>query len=295
MAIIGVLVAIAIPVFSSQLEKSREAVDFSSIRSAYSELMTAVMADDESAVFNGKPIRQSDGVYKVTVSPLKQQKDGFDTNISEMSIGGVSSSEWVGSPKAAGTATVEYIPNLEKLTISWGNTYGYKYSSMASSDFADKTVPLTPETADQRMAADIDAVSSIASCFLGMTKEEILEATGLPSEYQGRLNNNEGTAILTYRNQNGTNPQIRGNVEHLRELGYSGDISAPASNSFSNSANRTFFSDYMNSGAEAHVKIGKIKYDKNDKAVSVTAWVERVNNNGGDVPSELKNIVVTSD
>ena len=161
-AIIGVLVAIAIPVFSSQLEKSREAVDFSSIRSAYSELMTAVMADDESAVFNGKPIRQSDGVYKVTVSPLKQQKDGFDTNISEMSIGGVSSSEWVGSPKAAGTATVEYIPNLEKLTISWGNTYGYKYSSMASSDFADKTVPLTPETADQRMAADIDAVSSIA-------------------------------------------------------------------------------------------------------------------------------------
>ena len=34
-AIIGVLVAIAIPIFTSQLERSREAVDLSDVRSAY--------------------------------------------------------------------------------------------------------------------------------------------------------------------------------------------------------------------------------------------------------------------
>ena len=38
-AIIGVLVAIAIPVFTSQLEKSREATDLANVRAAYAEVM----------------------------------------------------------------------------------------------------------------------------------------------------------------------------------------------------------------------------------------------------------------
>ena len=39
-AIIAVLVAIAIPIFTSQLEKSREATDLANIRSAYAEATT---------------------------------------------------------------------------------------------------------------------------------------------------------------------------------------------------------------------------------------------------------------
>jgi len=39
-AIIAVLVAIAIPVFSTQLEKSRESTDLANIRSAYAEAIT---------------------------------------------------------------------------------------------------------------------------------------------------------------------------------------------------------------------------------------------------------------
>ncbi|MFR7899870.1 MAG: pilin [Ruminococcus sp.] len=42
-AIIGVLVAIAIPIFTSQLERSREAVDLSDVRSAYAEVMMAAI------------------------------------------------------------------------------------------------------------------------------------------------------------------------------------------------------------------------------------------------------------
>lgn len=42
-AIIGVLVAIAIPIFTSQLERSREAVDLSDVRSAYAEVMWAAI------------------------------------------------------------------------------------------------------------------------------------------------------------------------------------------------------------------------------------------------------------
>ena len=45
-AIIAVLVAIAIPVFSSQLEKSREAVDAANIRAAYAEISADALTGD---------------------------------------------------------------------------------------------------------------------------------------------------------------------------------------------------------------------------------------------------------
>ncbi len=44
-AIIAVLVAIAIPVFTSQLEKSREATDLANIRSAYASAIVKYLDD----------------------------------------------------------------------------------------------------------------------------------------------------------------------------------------------------------------------------------------------------------
>jgi len=46
-AIIAVLVAIAIPIFTSQLEKSKEATDLANVRAAYAEV-TAAYLDDNS-------------------------------------------------------------------------------------------------------------------------------------------------------------------------------------------------------------------------------------------------------
>ena len=63
-AIIAVLVAIAIPVFTSQLEKSREATDISNIRSAYAEAMAEYLSSG------------ADDAYYSEVS-LKQQVDGW--------------------------------------------------------------------------------------------------------------------------------------------------------------------------------------------------------------------------
>ncbi len=45
-AIIAVLVAIAIPVFTSQLEKSREATDMANVRSAYAALVTGYLGEN---------------------------------------------------------------------------------------------------------------------------------------------------------------------------------------------------------------------------------------------------------
>lgn len=46
-AIIAVLVAVAIPVFTTQLEKSREATDLANIRAAYAEASVAALEADD--------------------------------------------------------------------------------------------------------------------------------------------------------------------------------------------------------------------------------------------------------
>ena len=66
-AIIGVLVAISIPIFTSQLEKSREAVDAANIRAAYAEIMADAITDDLPA-----------DMSKYSVE-LKQETDGWQT------------------------------------------------------------------------------------------------------------------------------------------------------------------------------------------------------------------------
>ena len=45
-AIIAILVAIAIPTFSNQLEKAREATDLANLRSAYAEVMACSLTGD---------------------------------------------------------------------------------------------------------------------------------------------------------------------------------------------------------------------------------------------------------
>lgn len=114
-AIIGVLVAIAIPIFTSQLERSREAVDLSDVRSAYAEVMMAAITGDTSATYtkdSGQTIYEN-GEYSITVTPLKQQKDGWQTPL-PITIGGVSSNAgdtyWKGIPGPKGYCVITYHP-----------------------------------------------------------------------------------------------------------------------------------------------------------------------------------------
>lgn len=88
-AIIGVLVAISIPIFTSQLEKSRDAVTLSNIRAAYAEVQAAYLTQDTSATSNqtitqnGQTITikpaTSNGTQEITISDVvaKGQADGL--------------------------------------------------------------------------------------------------------------------------------------------------------------------------------------------------------------------------
>lgn len=104
-AIIAVLVGVSIPIFTSQLEKSREATDLANVRSAYSQVMMAAITEDTSS-----PLYQS-GIYQLTV-PLKQAQNGWTMNTDNLTIGGISyadSVHWLGrNPKAKGRCRVYY-------------------------------------------------------------------------------------------------------------------------------------------------------------------------------------------
>jgi len=102
-AIIAVLVAIAIPVMTNQLEKAREATDAANIRSAYAEVSVEILLGNEAA-----PVREVD---------LKQKVAGWSAG-SEIELP-VPEAKITGTPKpgkkcivtgdsATGEITLEY-------------------------------------------------------------------------------------------------------------------------------------------------------------------------------------------
>ena len=80
-AIIGVLVAISIPIFTAQLEKSREAVDEANIRSAYAEAMAALLSETSDTT-NHVTYTPGTGTNPATAVKtgivIKQQKEGWE-------------------------------------------------------------------------------------------------------------------------------------------------------------------------------------------------------------------------
>ena len=89
-AIIAVLVAISIPIFTSQLEKSREAVDAANIRAAYAEVMSAELTGDTTTATTGIKVdqKQTKANWQTTIdwpkdfdsANMKAPKDGASAN-----------------------------------------------------------------------------------------------------------------------------------------------------------------------------------------------------------------------
>ena len=73
-AIIAVLVAISIPIFTSQLEKSREATDLANIRSAYAQVQSAALLDSKKTA-DGVTYTEADHSYSMTVTAVQAQEN----------------------------------------------------------------------------------------------------------------------------------------------------------------------------------------------------------------------------
>ena len=97
-AIIGVLVAISIPIFTSQLEKSREATDAANIRSHYAQVMAEAISSGQNV--NGKDLY---GAVQ-----LKQTTDGWSSDSVKNNLESIYGGHIDGTPTAGGTAWVEF-------------------------------------------------------------------------------------------------------------------------------------------------------------------------------------------
>lgn len=114
-AIVAILAAISIPIFTRQLEASREATDLANVRSAYAEVMAAVMIEDTE--------------NEVKVVKLKQKKAKWQSH-DPVTIGGVmhyndqgDTANWIGYPVPGGECEVSYQPNSGVL-FNWKGKNG---------------------------------------------------------------------------------------------------------------------------------------------------------------------------
>lgn len=135
--IIGVLVAISIPVFASQTEKSREATDLSNVRAAYAEVMAEAITENME--------------YQKKTVLLKQKQDDWQSADS-VTIGGITHAKgeedtdhWKGIPGAGGTCTVSF-DSKKGILFDWTGGSGDGNESGPAIDFKENIHEIVENT-----------------------------------------------------------------------------------------------------------------------------------------------------
>lgn len=111
-AIVAVLISVAVPVLSSQLERSREAVDLANVRSAYAQVSTEALL----------------GNTDITVTVKLKQKQAGWQSVDPVNIGGIVHSKddgdtdnWKGDAAPDGTCKVTY-DETHGVVLTWSGT-----------------------------------------------------------------------------------------------------------------------------------------------------------------------------
>lgn len=195
-AVIAVLVAVAIPVFTNQLEKSRESTDLANVRAAYAAVVSAAITDDPSC-------KQADGTFQATVD-LVQKQDGWTTDTEKLVLGGVPFSEWEGSPGAGGRCIVTVTPVTAASTISFsgGSGAGGGSGSGSGSTAVSVYVPLTDE-----MKSGASAVFDIFYNSGGQPVSQAVDGAGASPAIEGKIYKRNG-----YYYQVGPDPTVGGSA-----------------------------------------------------------------------------------
>ena len=111
-AIVAVLISVAVPVLSSQLERSREAVDLANVRSAYAQVSTEALL----------------GKTDVTVTVNLKQKQAGWQSVDPVNIGGIvhfksggNTDNWKGDAAPDGSCVVSY-DATHGVVLKWDGT-----------------------------------------------------------------------------------------------------------------------------------------------------------------------------
>lgn len=171
-AIIGVLVAISIPVFASQTEKSREATDLSNVRAAYAEVMAEAITENME--------------YQKKTVPLKQKQDDWQSADS-VTIGGITHAKgeedtdhWKGIPGAGGMCTVSFDPK-RGIRFDWTGGSGDGNESGPAIDFNENIHGIVEKTGllTQHKTPMFEMDSKSPNSVMVPQVEKLLEANSL--------------------------------------------------------------------------------------------------------------------
>ena len=111
-AIIAVLVAISIPIFTGQLAKARASTDAANIRAGYAEVVAQIL-EDNTAADGTKYYLQADGTVSTTKGTAYYKCKGAATNLAEADT-------YVGGSKAS--------------TIAWAKDDAITYTYSSTND-----------------------------------------------------------------------------------------------------------------------------------------------------------------
>lgn len=168
-AIIAVLVAVAIPVFTSSLEKSREAADLANIRAAYAEVMIEHFTDEED--------------YSMTVT-LTQKQDGWMNGSTApdtlANLGTVN-----GTPAADGTCTISWPEGAEKILFDFT---GSGTGSGGGSGGIDRSAG--------RYIEDENDIKSVMTGIAAFIFDTMKDSSAGSIRYEGSRNNADGNTFL---------------------------------------------------------------------------------------------------
>ena len=111
-AIVAVLISVAVPVLSSQLERSREAVDLANVRAAYAQVSTEALL----------------GNTDITVTVKLKQKQAGWQSVDPVNIGGIvhsngagNTDNWQGDAEPEGNCVVSY-NEAYGVVLTWNGT-----------------------------------------------------------------------------------------------------------------------------------------------------------------------------
>lgn len=294
-AIIAVLVAISIPIFTSQLEKARQTTDLANMRSAYASALAEWMSSSDS----GK-----ETTYYYTGSGVAKSSQGI-TGYGQSSKD-VSTFEGVADlPFAAsGTPNKNGAPAYLTVRVAadgasslhWGGGNG-AYLAAVTPYQSQTLMDLSAMPNEQRVAADQTTLRAIGEAILDLhlTKAQLNSELGILSDSRGiRIADyyqlKSGSFSDTYQSDGFKLTSKEGLLSLLSDMGYNGGSSTSAANGTKTDTtftNPLFYSDELStnkygsygiSQTMRSIIIENIKTDSNGVITQMTIYSKAMNN-----------------
>lgn len=204
-AIVAVIVAIAIPIFSSQVEKGRESTDLANIRSAYAEIASLCLEDETTT-----ETRDCD---------LCQAQSGWQTASAETTLSSLGSVN--GSPSAYGLCTVSWDNTNKKVVFSFDGGSGGG-SEHSGGDSSGNLVPFPQDPYDNTKRKEFaEAFSKAAQSIIFDNPSEtgIINTKGIKNEYPDDSGNTHTVYDIALKHS-----VVYALADEMEKLGYSEQV-----------------------------------------------------------------------